>query len=125
MWCWWNIDDDDVDGDDENKIFSEKLPLQDERWTERRKRRSSKRREVSCHLQDYCNEHDDDNSDDNDDVDGDDEEEEDDDRNANDGGDDDGRPDRLHLLKILDQQTISISSFSELYCRYKELEKGI
>ena len=68
---------------------------------------------------------DDDDSDDNDNVDADDDEEEDDDKNANDGGDDDGRPDRLHLLKILDQQTISISSFSELYCRYKELEKGI
>ena len=111
----------DGDDDDEIKIFSEKLPLQDERWTERR---SSKRREVSCYLQDYCNEDDDDDSDDNDNVDGDDDEE-DDDKNADDGGDDDGRPDRLHLLKILDQQTISISSFSELYCRYKELEKGI
>ena len=108
------------------------MRLQDERWTERR---TSKRREVSCYLQDYCNEHDDGDSDDNDDddgnnddndnVDGDDDDEGDDDKNADNGGDDDGRPDRLHLLKILDQQTISISSFSELYCRYKELEKGI
>ena len=102
------------------------MPLQDERWTERRQRRSSKRREVWCYLQDDCNEdHDYGDSNDNDNVDGDDDDEGDDDKNADNGGDDDGRPDRLHLLKILDQQTISISSFSELYCRYKELEKGI
>ena len=59
------------------------MRLQDERWTERRERRSAKRREVRCHLQDdQDNEDDDGDSDDNDNVDGDDEEEEDHDKNA-------------------------------------------
>ena len=56
------------------------MPLQDERWTERRQRRSAKRREVSCYLQDYCNEDDDGDSDDNDNLDADDDEEEDDEK---------------------------------------------